>query len=87
MWRVSASKRRLTREDVGEDLGLLRLDGLGGPCAGRGPGIGPADHVGQDEALDEEGQEGRAGDDEDDEVALGVGGAVEGGRDGQCHRQ
>ena len=74
-------------EDIGESFGLLRLDGLGGLRTGRGPGIGPADHVGQGEALDEEGQEGRAGDHEDDEVALGVGGAVEGGRDGQRHRQ
>ena len=46
-----------------------------------------ADDAAQDETLDEEGQEGRAGDDEDDEVALGVGGAVEGDGDGQCHRQ
>ena len=74
-------------EDLGEGIGLLRLDALGGLRAGRGPGVGPADHVGQGEALDEERQEGRAGDDEDDEVALGVGSAVEGGRDGQCHRQ
>ena len=74
-------------EDVGKGFDLLQLDRLGGLRTDRGLGIGPAERVGQGDPLDEEGQERHAGDDEDDEIALDVGGSAERGQDGQRHRQ
>ena len=52
---------------------------------GRGSLGGPAHHDRQCDALDDEGQEGHAGDDQHDDVSFLVGALPEGQRDGDGH--